>query len=105
MGWIYLGIAGVLEIGFTTAIRYSHGFTRLWPTLIVLALAGLSFACVAKATETIPLGTAYAVWGALGALGTAAIGVLYFNEPATITRLAFLMLLITSVVGLKFVSE
>lgn len=105
MSWIYLGLAGLLEIGFTTTIRYTDGFTRLWPTLIVLGLAGLSFTCVAKATETIPLGTAYAVWGALGAFGTAAIGILYFNEPVTFWRVAFLLLLISSVVGLKFVSD
>lgn len=105
MSWAYLMLAGCLEIAFTTAIRYTDGFTKLWPTALVLALAAISFACVAKSTETIPLGTAYAVWGGLGALGTAAIGILYFGEPATLQRIVFLALLIASIAGLKLVSD
>jgi quaternary ammonium compound-resistance protein SugE len=97
-------LAGVLEVGFTTAIRYTDGFTKAGPTVLVLALAAVSFGCVAKATATIPLGTAYAVWGGLGALGTAAIGILCFGEPATVWRLIFLALLIASIAGLKLVS-
>lgn len=104
MGWIYLLLAGGLEIAFTTAIRYTDGFTKFWPTTLVLALAAVSFTCVVKSTETIPLGTAYAVWGGLGALGTATIGILYFGEPAAFWRLAFLGLLIASIVGLKLVT-
>lgn len=105
MSWIYLALAGLLEVAFTTAIRYTDGFTRLAPTLLVLALAGLSFACVAKSTATIPLGTAYAVWGGLGAIGTAVIGILYFDEPAALWRIVFLVLLIASIAGLKLVSD
>jgi len=97
-------LAGVLEVGFTTAIRYTDGFTKPGPTVLVLALAAVSFSCVAKATATIPLGTAYAVWGGLGALGTAAIGILCFGEPVTVWRLIFLALLIASIAGLKLVS-
>lgn len=104
LSWYYLMLAGALEVAFTTAIRYTDGFTRLWPTVLVLALAGLSFACVAKSTATIPLGTAYAIWGGLGALGTAAIGILYFGEPATAGRMVFLALLIGSIAGLKLVT-
>lgn len=105
MGWIYLAIAGVLEIAFTTAIRTTDGFTRLWPTLAVLVLAAASFFFVAKSTATIPLGTAYAAWGGLGALGTAIIGIAYFGEPATTMRLLFLGLLIVAIAGLKLVAE
>ena len=105
MGWLYLSIAGVLEVAFTTAIRYTDGFTKFWPTMLVLALAAVSFACVAKSTATIPLGTAYAAWGGLGAAGTAIIGILYFGEPATFWRLVFLTLLIASIVGLKLVTD
>lgn len=105
MSWIYLALAGLLEVAFTTAIRYSDGFTRLWPTLLVLALAGLSFTCVAKSTATIPLGTAYAVWGGLGAIGTAATGILYFAEPVTLWRIVFLALLVASIAGLKLVTD
>lgn len=105
MGWIYLFIAGVLEVGFTTAMRYTDGFTRIWPTALVIVLAFASFLFVAKSIATVPLGTAYAVWGALGALGTVAVGVLYFNEPMTFWRVVFLALLIFSVVGLKLVED
>ncbi len=105
MGWIYLALAGALEVAFTTAIRYTDGFTKPWPTLAVLLLAGASFYCVAKSTATIPLGTAYAAWGGLGAAGTAVIGILHFGEPATVWRLAFLALLIASIAGLKLVGD
>jgi quaternary ammonium compound-resistance protein SugE len=105
LGWLYLSIAGVLEVAFTTAIRYTDGFTKLWPTVLVLALAAVSFTFVAKSTATIPLGTAYAAWGGLGAAGTAIIGILYFGEPATFWRLLFLTLLIASIAGLKLVTD
>lgn len=105
MSWIYLLLAGGLEVAFTTAIRYTDGFTRLVPTLLVLALAGISFFFVAKSTATIPLGTAYAVWGGLGAVGTVAIGILHFGEPVTVWRMAFLTLLIASIAGLKLVTD
>jgi quaternary ammonium compound-resistance protein SugE len=98
-------IAGGLEIAFTTAIRYTDGFTKFWPTMLVLLLAAISFTCVAKSTATIPLGTAYAVWGGLGAAGTAMIGILHFGEPATLWRMLFLTLLIASIAGLKLVTD
>ncbi|MDQ8699977.1 multidrug efflux SMR transporter [Hyphomicrobium sp. LHD-15] len=105
MGWIYLLLAGCIEVAFTTAIRYTDGFTKLWPTALVLVLAGVSFYLVAKSTATIPLGTAYAAWGGLGAAGTAVIGILYFGEPVTAWRLVFLTLLIVSIAGLKLVTD
>jgi quaternary ammonium compound-resistance protein SugE len=105
LGWLYLLLAGALEVAFTTAIRYTDGFTKLWPTVLVLSLAAVSFTCVAKSTATVPLGTAYAAWGRLGAAGTAIIGILYFGEPATLWRLVFLTLLIASIAGLKLVSD
>lgn len=105
MGWIYILAAGVIEVCFTTAIRYTDGFTKLVPTLVVLSLASLSFFLIAQATRSVPLGTAYAAWGALGAAGTVVIGILWFNEPASFWRLFFLTTLIGSVVGLKIVTE
>jgi quaternary ammonium compound-resistance protein SugE len=105
MGWIYLMLAGVLEIAFTTAIRLSGGFTKLLPSALVLVLAAASISLVAKSAETIPLGTAYAAWGGLGAIGTVVVGVLYFGEPVTIWRMAFLSLLIISLAGLKLVTD
>ena len=105
LGWIYLLLAGGFEVAFTTAIRHTDGFTRPWPTALVLVLAGISFFFVAKSTATIPLGTAYAIWGGLGAIGTVAIGVLHFGESVSFWRLAFLTLLIASLVGLKLVTD
>jgi quaternary ammonium compound-resistance protein SugE len=105
LGWIYILLAGVLEVFFTTGIRYSEGFTKLVPTAFVLILAAGSFYLIAKATDTVPLGTAYAAWGALGSAGTAIIGILFFAEPVTFWRMLFLVTLIGSVVGLKLVSE
>lgn len=105
LSWIYLMMAGCLEIAFTTAIRHTAGFTKLGPTALVLVLAGASFYLVAKSTAAIPLGTAYAVWGALGVIGTAVVGVFYFDEPVTFWRMLFLSLIVVSVVGLKLVTE
>lgn len=103
MGWIYLLLAGLLEIGFTTAIRFTDGFTKLWPTALVLLLAAASIYFVAQATLTIPLGTAYAVWGAFGAVATAVVGIFYFGEPVTFWRLFFISMIIGSSAGLKLV--
>jgi quaternary ammonium compound-resistance protein SugE len=105
MAWVYLFLAGVFEISFTTAMRYSDGFTRLWPTLLVLFLATISIYFVTKAAEIIPLGTAYAAWGGIGAIGTVIIGVLYYEEPVTLWRMVFLATLILSIAGLKLVTE
>ncbi|HKZ96572.1 MAG TPA: multidrug efflux SMR transporter [Hyphomicrobiaceae bacterium] len=105
MSWVFLGAAGLLEVLFTTLIRYTDGFTRLWPTFATLAIAALSFYCLARSTEAIPLGTAYAIWGAAGAAGTVIIGILYFSEPLTAWRLFFISTLIGSIMGLKLVSD
>lgn len=105
MAWAYLLLAGVFEIGFTTAMRFTDGFTRLWPTLLVLGLAVISIYFVTKAAELIPLGTAYAAWGGIGAIGTVIIGALYFGEPVTLWRMVFMSTLIISIAGLKLVTE
>lgn len=105
MGWILLGLAGALEILFTSMMRQTDGFTRPWPTAATIVIAAASLFCVARATETIPLGTAYAIWGGIGAAGTVLVGVLLFNEPVTALRAGFLTLLIGSIMGLKLVSE
>ncbi|MDR3623646.1 MAG: multidrug efflux SMR transporter [Chlamydiales bacterium] len=104
MGWIYLLLAGLCEIGFTTFLNLSNNFTRLLPTLAFLALAALSFAFLSFSLKSIPLGTAYAIWTGIGAFGTAIIGVAFFNESADFWRILFLALLIGSIVGLKVVS-
>jgi len=105
MAWFFLAIAGAFEIAFTTAIRFTDGFTKVLPSLAVLVLATISVYFVSKAAEIIPLGTAYAAWGGIGAIGTVVIGIFYFGEPATFWRLFFLSTLIASIAGLKLVTE
>lgn len=104
MAWIYLLAAGLLEICFTTAMRYTEGLTKVVPTMIFAACIVASLLCLNKATEVVPLGTAYAVWGGIGAVGTVVVGILYFGEPADAPRLALLTVLIGSIIGLKLVS-
>ncbi len=105
MAWTYLILAGLFEVGFTTSLKFSEGFTRLARSLAFLVTSGLSFWLLTRALQTIPLGTAYAVWTGLGAVGTAIVGILVFKDPATFGRLFFLALIIASVVGLKLVSS
>ncbi len=104
MSWIYLFTAGVFEIGFTTFLKLSDNFSKLWPTIGFLVFSMASFLFLAKAMHTIPLGTAYAVWTGIGAFGTAVIGIYFFNDPLSLLRVFFLALLVASVVGLKLVS-
>lgn len=106
MSWFYLILAGVLEIGFTTTLKMSGGFSFQRPGYIALftLFALLSFGALNKALVGIPLGTAYAVWTGIGAFGTAAIGILFFSDPVTAPRLLFLCFLIASIIGLKMVS-
>ena len=103
MAWIMLLLAGLLEIGFTTSLRYTDGFARPLPLLSFVVFASASLYLLMKASETIPLGTSYAVWTGIGAAGTALIGLIYFGEPATTLRIVFLALLIGSIIGLKWV--
>ncbi len=104
MAWIWLIAAGVLEVGFATCLKLADGFTRpLWTVLFVI-FAAASFYGLTRAMQDIPIGTAYAVWTGIGAAGTVALGIAFFNEPATAARLGFLTLLIVSIVGLKIVS-
>ncbi|MBL7987002.1 MAG: multidrug efflux SMR transporter [Chlorobi bacterium] len=104
MPWLFLILAGLFEIGFTTCLKLSENFTQLRWTLGFLASASISFYFLTKATETIPMGTGYAVWTGIGAAGTVIVGMLLFDEPADTWRLVFLVLLIGSIAGLKVVS-
>ncbi|MFM9940265.1 MAG: DMT family transporter [Hyphomicrobiaceae bacterium] len=105
MSWIYLVLAGLFEIGFTTSMRYLDWSLRPWPLLAFLVCSVLSFALLLAAMKTIPLGTAYAVWTGIGAAGTAIIGIVYYSEPAETVRVLLLLTLIGSIVGLKLVSS
>ncbi len=104
MAWLTLILAGLLEIGFTTALRFSEGFTRTVPTVLFVVCAALSFYFLERSIREIPLGTAYAVWTGIGAAGTAILGVIFFSEPLTALRLFFIATLIGSIIGLRFVS-
>ena len=103
--WIYLIIAGVLEIGFASMIKLTENFTKLVPTLVFLVFATGSFYALTKAVQGIPIGTAYAVWTGIGAFGTIVIGILFYKEPASMLRLFFLFTLVSSIIGLKLVSN
>ena len=105
MNWIYLIIAGILEIGFTTSMKLSNNFTNLkWMIIFIICIV-MSFYFVNKACLTLPLGTAYAVWTGIGAVGTVLVGIFYFNEPANFWRVFFIATLILSILGLKFLGE
>jgi quaternary ammonium compound-resistance protein SugE len=103
MDWLFLVGAGLAEVGFTTMMKLSEGFKRLIPALLFFVFAPLSFWMLATAMQTIPLGTAYAVWTGIGAVGTALVGILFFGESARPQRLALLGVLVAAIVGLKLV--
>jgi quaternary ammonium compound-resistance protein SugE len=105
VGWIYLLIAGLLEIVLTTALRHTDGFTRLVPSAIFVIGLLLSLYLVEKSMQEIPLGTAYAIWAGIGVGGTVLVGALFYGEPLGALRLLFLTMLIGAIVGLKFVSD
>jgi quaternary ammonium compound-resistance protein SugE len=105
VGWVYLFIAGLMEIVLTTSLRYVDGFTRLWPSAAFVVFLLLSLYFVEKSMREIPLGTAYAIWGGIGAGGTVIVGALFYGEPLGALRVLFLAMLIVSIVGLKFVSN
>lgn len=103
MAWLILVLAGLFEIGFTLSLKYSENFTQFWPSVSFLICAGLSFGLLTRAIKEIPLGTAYAVWTSIGAVGTALMGVVLFDEPASAGRLALLLVMVGAVVGLKLI--
>ncbi|MDX1944849.1 MAG: multidrug efflux SMR transporter [Pirellulaceae bacterium] len=105
MSWIYLAIAGLLEIGWAIGLKYTEGFTKLWPSLFTGALMIGSYVALAQAmnpkVSTIPIGTAYAIWTGIGAVGTAVLGMLLFQEDRSPLRLISLALVIVGIIGLK----
>jgi quaternary ammonium compound-resistance protein SugE len=104
MAWICLIIAGLLEIGWAVGLKYTQGFSRLWPSLATLAAMIASFLLLAQALKTIPVGTGYAVWTGIGAAGTALVGMALLGESREIGRIACIALILAGVVGLKLVS-
>jgi quaternary ammonium compound-resistance protein SugE len=104
MAWFYLLIAGLTEIAWAIGLKYTHGWTRLWPSVFTASLMVASFAFLSQALKTLPIGTAYAVWTGIGAVGTALIGIYFFGEPRTAIRLACIALILLGIVGLKSTS-
>jgi len=104
MAWIYLVIAGVLEIGWAIGLKYTHGFSRLWPSVATAACMAVSFVFLSLSLKTIPIGTGYAVWTGIGAAGTALFGIIILGESRDIARVLCILLIIAGVVGLKMAS-
>lgn len=101
MAWIILFIAGLFEIGWAVGLKYTEGFTKLVPTVLTGISLVLSMGLLGWAVKTLPLGTAYAVWTGVGAVGTAIVGIVLFKEPATAARLVCLGLIVAGILGLK----
>ena len=105
MPWIVLFVAGLFEIGWAVGLKYSAGFTRLWPSLATVVSLVLSMGLLGVALRALPLGTAYAVWTGIGTIGTALLGIALFREPATAARLVCVALIVAGIVGLKLVTK
>jgi quaternary ammonium compound-resistance protein SugE len=104
MAWLLLIIAGLLEVGWAIGLKYTEGFTRVWPSVLTLGAMVLSVVLLGVAMKSLPVGTSYAVWVGVGAVGTAILGMVLFGEPATAGRLASLGLIVAGIVGLKLAS-
>ena len=104
LAWTVLAVAGLLEVAWSYAMKRSDGFTRLWPSLATLVAAALSFAMLSYALRSLPLGTAYAAWTGIGALGAFALGVAVLGEPATALRVGSAALILAGIIGLKIAS-
>lgn len=104
MAWVWLILGGLFEVGFTTCLRYVDGFRNLPWTLGFLASVTLSMGLLELASRQIPMGTAYAVWGGIGALGTLLVGVAFFDEPLGLARIILIIGLVGCIAGLKLVS-
>jgi quaternary ammonium compound-resistance protein SugE len=105
MAWTFLILAGLMEIGWAVGLKYASGFTRPGPSAVTFVCLALSLWFLSLALKTIPLGTAYAVWTGIGAVGTVLLGMLVFREPAAAARIACLILIVAGTVGLKLFSS
>ncbi|UQZ88572.1 quaternary ammonium compound-resistance protein SugE [Deltaproteobacteria bacterium Smac51] len=105
MVWFSLFVAGIFETVWAVGLKYTHGFTRLWPTVGTFAAMAVSFFLLAHAMKSLPIGTAYAIWTGIGAVGAVFLGIVLFGEPATAPRLICVGLIIVGIIGLKVVSH
>jgi quaternary ammonium compound-resistance protein SugE len=104
VAWFILSVAGLLEVCWAIGLKYTEGFTRLWPSVLTAAAMLLSVTLLGLAMRSLPVGTAYAVWTGIGAAGTALLGMYLFGDPATFGRLVCLGLIVTGIIGLKVLS-
>jgi quaternary ammonium compound-resistance protein SugE len=104
MAWVLLVIAGLFEVGWAIGLKYTEGFTRLWPTVGTLAAMAISLGLLGLAMKSLPVGTSYAVWVGVGAVGTAILGIVLLGESANSGRLLSLALIVAGIVGLKLSS-
>ncbi|HAE45933.1 MAG: quaternary ammonium compound-resistance protein SugE [Tistrella sp.] len=105
MSWIILVIAGLFEIGWAVGLKYTHGFTRLWPSVLTAGAMAASVVLLGVALRSLPLGTAYAVWTGIGTVGTVLFGIFVLGEPATAARLACILLIVSGIAGLKILAS
>ena len=104
MAWIFLVAAGLMEVLWSTSLKLSHGFTQLWYSVLTVAGMVVSFLFLAQAMKTLPLGTAYAMWTGIGAVGAVIVGIVFFREAVTLPRMVFVALLLIGLLGLKATS-
>lgn len=104
MHWFILFIAGLFEIAWAVGLKYSDGFSKLWPSVFTVACMVISMGLLAYAVKYLPVGTAYAIWTGIGAVGTAILGIILFNESKEFIRIFFIFLIIVGIVGLKLFS-
>ena len=105
MNWLILVIAGLFEIGWAIGLKYTEGFTRLWPTVGTVLAMLVSIGMLGLAMKSLPVGTAYAIWVGVGAIGTAILGIVLFNEPANPARILSLAFIFAGIVGLKLSTD
>lgn len=101
MPWLWLILGGLFEVGFTTSLRFVDGFRNLPWTIAFLASVAISMGLLEVASRSIPMGTAYAVWGGIGAVGTVIVGILWFHEPASAVRLLLILAVVAAIIGLR----
>src|SRR4029078_4319064 len=101
MAWLWLIVGGLFEVGFTTSLRFVDGFRNLPWTLAFLVSVAISMALLELASRSIPMGTAYAVWGGIGAVGTVIVGILWFHEPAALVRILLIFAIVATLAGLR----
>src|SRR3954453_13582980 len=105
MAWFILVVAGLMEVVWAVGLKYTEGFTRLWPSVATVLAMVVSMALLGLAVRTLPLGTAYAVWTGIGTVGTVIIGMLLFGEPGSFVRLACVFLIVSGIIGLKLITS